>query len=60
MCSRFLRAGDEQRREEILMSTLETLTRHLQAIPLATDTFVIRGDRILVQTFAMLAPAGAP
>lgn len=28
-------------------------------IPLATDTFVIRDGKILVQTFAMLAPAGA-
>jgi hypothetical protein len=27
------------------------------AFPLATDTFVVRNGKILVQTFAMLAPA---
>jgi ketosteroid isomerase-like protein len=27
------------------------------AFPLATDTFVVRNNKILVQTFAMLAPA---
>jgi hypothetical protein len=29
-------------------------------IPLATDTFVVRGGKIAVQSFAVLAPAPAP
>ena len=29
-------------------------------IPFATDTFVVRNDRIVAQTFAMFAPAPAP